>query len=411
MANPKSEKDDNTQEDRRLPVTDEQRVDIALARFGPSRQFGRFASIEDLGRRFQRDPSVITRAIKEAFRRGLVTVLENKSAFATEPIREDLDGRDLLMKHFPQLRGATVVKVDTDASVEVHRRLGRAMAQFISTGGILRPNDRLGVGSGRAVYACVEALARLPQLRVHPITLLSLTGSLRASDPDLRLHVDADVHLFLLARCFEHQIFLEPLSSAIAARPDQRESIMSGTWLGGKGQKAEPPTHALVGVGALDMEHRLYQLDKDTPSPKGHKSTPSPEGHKGTPSPEGNFDPALRALLHEDLEPLVGICDEYAKEKKEALVGDLCNWLFLVDDKHALSSQAQTHIKNINRKLITADVDLLKKIGTIMVVSGTQRRCGALLRLMLSEDLPEISYLCTDSRTAVDLVKRKLQRG
>lgn len=57
----------------------------------------------------------------------------------------------------------------------VHRILGEATARLLSTGPLFRDGDVIGLGSGRGVYYTVDALTRLPALRVSDVTLVSLT--------------------------------------------------------------------------------------------------------------------------------------------------------------------------------------------------------------------------------------------
>lgn len=414
----------------RTPLSDEERIRLALARYGSLNAGRNPRSYAHIYKEFKRSPTVVARAIKECFQRGLVAVAATDGI---GPVSLNEVVKSEFLDAFPLLNGATIVTTPSAAPSEatdslvahdsiaslgpmvrygivVHKLIGSAMANFIAHGAVIRSGDSIAVGSGRAVFYCVEALRKALPLRAHDITLLALTGSLhvRGSDEPVNHHLDSDTHLSILGPVFQKRVTLEPISHVISVgNPDARPEVVGQTWLGTWKAESDPdvivPTHALVGIGVLGKGHRLYDLVKADLARQGTAS---------------RVDPVLLKHLNPYLSTLIKVCDKYVGRGIYP-VGDLSNYLFWIEPAHGARipdddrQAVQDCIRELNRRLITANPRIFAAIRNIMVVSGTVEKAGALFTLLEQKnpDLKKvsISHLCTDTETARVLIA--LKRG
>ena len=199
---------------QRRKLTDEERIWFALKRFEPLRYGRAMEEISALGKQKQRDPAVVSRAISDAFRKGLVEIRTNEYAkYAREfSLEEDLKSKFKLpgavvirfAEPPPQLQGKNLedFKAWND---ELHSALGFSLARMIAAGGfVFGAGARIGIGSGRGVFFVVDWLAKLTKLRAINVQAFSLTGATypqtHAKD-GLRLDADTNVNIFA-GKCF-----------------------------------------------------------------------------------------------------------------------------------------------------------------------------------------------------------------
>lgn len=251
---------------KKKPIGDEERINIALDRFG--RQ-GKLFSVKALAEKYKRDPGVISRAVAEAFSKQLVelrTANESQPHAVSDPVRcEELERQ--LQEKF-DLLGAIVVKIPSNEEERawsaphrrdwLHEMLGRAMAHAIAKGPLFWPGTSIGLGSGRGVFYTIEALAALAPLRAADVTLVSLTGDVYARDHarQMNLRMDADTHVNLLSRCFAKSVIPHLLSARIVYEDVKlTDQARTKSWVGEYWQK---PTHALVGLGVLKEGHSFF---------------------------------------------------------------------------------------------------------------------------------------------------------
>jgi hypothetical protein len=303
----------------RKELTDEERTSIALDRFGPLQQGMRTVEVEVLSKRYKRDPAVISRAISEAFRRGLVQI--RKVERVEQPNRApELEAR--LQSRFDLLGAIVIEPSESSASAtedrrslvfgdELHAKLGSAMAQLIATGTVFRSGSVIGLGSGRGVYHTVDALSKLPPLRATKVTLVSLTGAVFAQDHAVRvnLRLDADFHVNLFGQCFAHPVEIHQIHAPIVlSDPREFSAVRKRTWLGK--EKWEGNIHGLFGVGVLKRGHRFNEFV---------------DAYERS---DFNRDHTLDPIL-EPLRKLIRICRTVSNDYY-CPVADICNNLFLV---------------------------------------------------------------------------------
>jgi DNA-binding transcriptional regulator LsrR (DeoR family) len=377
---------------KRKPLTDEDRIKIALARFSGNP----FKHISVLAQEFDRDPAVISNAITQAFQKKLVTVTIQEKQ--DEQLRRAENLEREIVERFDPVDACIVIEDDNSATSkefgdELHAKLGRAMAVFISNGYLFREGDVIGLGSGRGVYHTVQSLAKLPKLRSpKKITIESLTGALYVRDhkENINLYMDADNHVNLLGVTFSHHVNLHSLVRPLVSPNKPRLSeTLKRIYLGDSKWKEKPATHALVGVGVLSEGHRFYKEVKRPPAER-----------------EPSLEPIIKFL-----EPLVNLSEEIEHKYQNMYcpVGDICNRLFYVSPPKRVKIPDQDEIKikeligKINEVLLTISEDQLHQIGTIMLVAGGIIKAPAIRQLLDSQY--KIRILCTDKRTAEEIIR------
>lgn len=411
-------------------IPDRDRISITLARFSPLAHGLPMTPISDLADRYKRDPSVISRAIKDAFEDGLVEVVEVQRR-APEPKRVHTLERQLQERYWKLL---TVIVVEPPYMPEpeagpealaqwdddVHRSLGEALARSFTTGITpFRNGEAIGFGSGRGVYSVVAALRFHPPLRVEEIKLMSLTGSLLPSNHARMLNaaLDADFHVSLFGLSIEGVVHSQMAIHAITSKDDQQLASWRGlTCLDEARWERQKPTHALMGAGVLGPGHRMYEAAQPDRM-------------------AAEEDTVLGPILRRDangqsgvLARLVDLCREASQpDQRYYAVGDVCNHLFFVPPKGGATSQREAIEKlttAINQKLLNVTRKQLGEIDHVILCAGTTKKAWTIHQLLCGEmesadpALPKtrIRTLCTDSATAQELLgfpmpKPKAQQG
>ena len=378
-------------------IPDETIVRFAIARYNSP---GAPVDYEALAEQFRHDKSVICRAVNEAFRRRLVEVrqVEEDSTSRIGELEQQLQEAFNLLGAIVIDPGVNDGKTSSTGQQNeptpgdrIHARLGSAMASLFSTGTAFRDSDCIGLGSGRGVYYTVEALAKLPRLRASDVTIVSLTGDVYAQDHAriLDSKMDADMHARLFSLAFAGKVHRYLMGCRILYSDETiLESVRNRTW-------ADPNwprlTHALVGVGTLAVGHRFYD-----------------ELTTGQPEP-------VLAPVHGELAELIELCRRAAGTGAEPYcpVGDISNNLFFVrppaGSKVApeIEGRIRQLIATINPRLLNVPEDILKQVGTVLLVAGTRQKALA-IRELLTSDSYRIRFLCTD-RAAAEAVLKEVQ--
>ncbi|MEK7996461.1 MAG: hypothetical protein AAB403_21885 [Planctomycetota bacterium] len=370
-------------------LTEDQRASIAMDRFAPLRQGKGPESIKELAGRYRRDAAVISRAVTSAFRDGLVDIVRTGRPHVQR--LQSLEKR--ILDRYPKLWDAIVVEVhSTEGNSsgqnlgriddETHRKLGYAMAGSTSQWR-LRDADVIGFGSGRGVFYTAESAMQLPAaLRVEGLHLVSLTGAVHARDhaKQLNARLDADLHVALFGMCIQHEATLHLTTHPITAC-DARDL----TYLGKKHWAQHHPTHALVGVGVLADGHRFYEEAKSEKP-----------------------DPILEKII-QPLRRLVTLCDSVRGMDPSPgyyPVADICNHLFFVDRgdlSDTIRKEILANIEEVNKRLLNVSEEQLNDVGAILLVAGSRKKAAAIHQLLDSPAF-KIRMICTDSRTAEDLL-------
>src|SRR5688572_2124272 len=151
----------------RRSITDEERIEIALERFDPLSRNEPMKEISAIAKDHDRHPSVIIDAIKDAFGRKLVTIVRLRRPGPTRAVELE----EKLESRFPKLHVARVIKTQAYSVTstgrladKIHQELGKVAASLIAKKLTIRDEDIVGIGSGRGVYAVVEALTYLQTL-------------------------------------------------------------------------------------------------------------------------------------------------------------------------------------------------------------------------------------------------------
>jgi DNA-binding transcriptional regulator LsrR (DeoR family) len=368
-------------------ITDDERIDIALKYYKPG------ITLKALQQQFQRHPSTLSRAMTEAFEQGLVEVKKVERAH----YRQDADLEEQLKESF-KIQLPLVVDTEIrqnlgDAALagdKVHAILGSVAASLITKGALFRPNDVIGVGSGRGVFHTIESLEQ-HRLGVPNITLVSLTGNVgaRSHAQKINVQMDADTHVDMLSKSFSQKIESFKISSLVSHRDTAvLKALREETWLSTTQWRA--PTIALIGVGTMGPGHRFYELanSNDTPQP-------------------------MFLALKEDLQNLIKLCKKIQSVYGDYCpVGDICNNLFFVTPPSHVrvsshdENEIRSTIKGINSKLLNIDDDQLQQIDNLMMVAGTAQKALAIRELLVHRGY-KIRILCTDVAAAKSILAHK----
>jgi DNA-binding transcriptional regulator LsrR (DeoR family) len=383
-------------------ITDEERIEIALERFEPLTKNLPLKEISVIATEHDRHPSVITDAIKDAFARKLVSIVRLKHPGPARVVELE----EKLERRFPNLRVARVIKAQVYSATsttghladKIHQELGKVAAGLIAKKLTIRDEDIIGIGSGRGVYAFIEALGRLPTLRAHNVTAVSLTGdvdprrheywdeNIDSSTPGINLSLDADVHANFLGLCFPRDLNIVKISALIAWERGELTAMRKRTILDRDTWKTIVPNLAIVGIGVFSHGHRFYQAVKGA----------SKLGEKGLTPILGD----LRELKNK-LEQAV----DRAEAERYVPVADVCNRLFYVKPPPdiTINSEREKQIKalidRINDKLLCASEEQLKDIKQLMLVAGTLKKAQAIKQL-LEEGKYNIRIICVDEEAA-----------
>ena len=388
---------------------------------------GRRRPVEELADKCQEwwdiRPASITlhRRITEAFRKKWVQVVPGPGDGTAAGWEKDEDlAKALLAKYqLAGLRDVLVVDIDQPPDTNLvrvedpfYQALGAATAERLVRDWI-RPQDIVGVGSGRAVYNTVNSLERYAPLNIPDLRLMSLTGRVWSRpDPELRLAswMDADFHVALFwGMCNDAQPFYigHPLTYPATRRiSEQEEDPRSGTSLSRDSWNGFRPTVAIQGVGTVLRNHRYWVSDE---------------------SDKRKYDPFLRPV-HDELRKLVALFERELValfEKTRAPdaqnrqgrpnyspVADTANHLFLVPHPDPTVAKIFKYdliretIAQINKKLLVVSEDQFKQIPAIVLVAGTAEKAYAIRELLVNPNYP-ITWLCTDTNAAQALLKMK----
>lgn len=401
---------------QRRMMTDEERINLALERYGPLRRNEPRKELKEIGGKYGRAESVVSRAIQEAFARGLVDIVRMKDRPRVPVHVPELEAQ--LEHKFPKLHTAIVVAtaergdLSADeralAGDKIHEDLGYAVANFVSNSSLVHDGDVIGIGGGRGVFSFLKALTFFKRLKAQNVTAISLAGDVYARThswwregvtslryPGLNFQLDPDDHLNLLGVSVFASMNMRKISRSIAWERGEVSKMIKETVLDKDEWKKNVPTLGIVGVGVLSEGHRFYQEVM---------------------RPESQREHLLRPIL-EDLHLLIKLFSRlgYPPEGHWYVpVGDVCNRLFYVRPpaEVKISSEQErqilSHIKNINDKLLTATEEQLSQITQLILIAGTLRKALAVKQL-LEEDTYRIRILCVDKEAAEEIlgIRRK----
>ena len=368
----------------RRVVSQDEMVQIALARFRPLSTIGQVTSLDALAEQFWRPKSTIVSAIQRALQRGLVNIRVSGSVPAgplNSRRRADLE-RELVVR-FPLV--SAIVVATSSESDQLHRELGTAMAQEFRTA--VRDYDRIGLGSGRGPFYTIRALTEMPPMTQEHVQLMSLTGAVYPQSHDRHLNalLDADFHTGLLSTAFTAPITQRMVSFPVA--PPGVNDIRANTWLADAEFEKRVPTLAVVGVGVLSSGHRFWEaVTRNENGPSLHS-------------------------VYSQLKALVKLADKYCTEDY-CPVADVCNHLMFNDrpastDRHierADRDKIKALCDEINSSLLTVTLKQLGTIPGVCLVAGSRSKAYAIFRLLAGSRAPALTLrirtVCIDAATA-----------
>ena len=392
--------------------TDDECADIAIARLnGLLGNEHAFTPMRDLVLQFLRvtledRPSArftIKNAIQRACQKNLIEVRKTDKTLV--PPATDTRLRDDLLSKYG-LQEAVVIRtpqsVDDDA---VHRSLGVAMAEFISTKAIFQTDNVVGVGSGRGVQMTIRALmrpGRHDRMRAQNVKLMSLTGCVYSSPKPMTksMWFDSDAHARQLADAFDARDTAKEATPYLISHPlaywneKDLQNARKRVWLGGD-KSVSKLTHMLVGVGTFTNHpmHRFYA-----------EAIATSETDR-----ERFLEP-----IHDELVKLKKQCDK-AKARLKAYpdyspVAEMSNVFFFVPPPRGVTIPNQTvilqHVETINSRLLTVKAPQIRATQLI-VVAGPKRKAHALRALLDAPAEYPVKYLCTTADTAREILSER----
>jgi DNA-binding transcriptional regulator LsrR (DeoR family) len=395
----------------RRSVTDEERIAMALEKYGPLKRGEPCRELKEIAANYDRDPAVVSKAIKDAFTLGLVDIvrLEDRPRVPVQ-----VPELCVQLEHkFPKLHTALVVDVanrgnlspDERALVgdKIHEDLGYTAAHYVSNSALVHDGDVIGIGGGRGVFSFLKALTFFRRLKAQNVSAISLAGDVyarthswwregvtRLSYPGLNFQLDPDDHLNLLGFSFSAPLNMRKISRSIAWERGEVTKMIKETVLDRDEWKKTIPTLGIVGVGVLSEGHRFYQEVKRPEVQREHMLKP------------------ILGDLHRLIEMMSGL--EFPKDYYWYVpVGDICNRLFYVRPPAEVKISKEQErqicelIARLNEKLLTATEDQLGQIKQLILVAGTLMKALAIKQL-LEEDKVHIRILCVDKEVAEEIL-------
>jgi hypothetical protein len=267
----------------------------------------------------------------------------------------------------------------------IHQHLGMWAGRIATT--LIRPGDVIGTAGGRAMYHTALSCTIPPSSAYYPKRVASLTGDLTAHmwqkgdygrDSVLPRSLDADCIAALLKSSLGTRQPPRFLNCAITAP--------------GKRVETKGITIALIGIGALAGEHRLLRHE-------GFSELDAVRTELAT----------LRCLVDDNDPPPVG------KEPFHHWVGDVCNYLFVVEEpldaKHCLPDRTARELKKVvdrlNKQFVSTKPPMLidiSKRGVVLGVAGGRHKVAAIAHV-LKQKPPWITHLVTDNCVAQHLLR------
>jgi DNA-binding transcriptional regulator LsrR (DeoR family) len=360
----------------RRRITEQDLVDLALSRFSSEgvREYSQIGGISG------RADAVVIRAITSAFRRGLVEVRPKVSPHLRDVGRALVDEFDLL--------GALLAEGTSD-ELKTYRLIGAATASLVEPGLVWPDHARIGVGSGRAVNAFVEALAqRGTSLRARDVTIASLSGNLRVqnSEGPQNMRFDADWNASVLARTFIHPVDVRLADHRLLAKSeDSAREIVTDRWT------TAVLTHVVSGIGMFGPGHRMYDSADAVGSGVGEKLE------------------TLRLLCRKTL-------DQYGNHYSSSPIADVSNRLFVItpaaqglpDGLITLQRKMAVAIEDLNRFLVLPPAECVRDAGTTVILAAAPRKRQAILHLLSGNGLVcRPRFLSTDLATAEWLLAQR----
>ncbi|MEQ9498777.1 MAG: hypothetical protein RIT81_18005 [Deltaproteobacteria bacterium] len=386
-------------EDRRDgPLQDEELLaNVAEARFTLRDGESFPVPLETLRIEFKlANTTLVSRAVRLAFERGLVRVARTANA-KKRAVDRDADLEQRLLDRFDKLEDAIVVRCDDLESArageesaarindEIHRRLGLAMAQYMRNGRFFRNGERIGVGSGRAVFYAIDFFSKLHKVGARNVEIMSLTGATYPTDHERKTNVlmDADLNVARLGVCFSRPVKLQQVTYPLINERHMVEETIGFTPLAAERWNQDSksnriPTVAIVGMGVLREGHQLFA---DLEASGRAKDTRS----------------KLRTLTE--------LCARIGGEP----VGDICNRLLVVPDPardKRTQRSLETLVDTINGGLFNVSHEQLALIPNLALVAGDVSKVRPIQALL--EDRFAHRYnvflLCTDRATATAIL-------
>jgi DNA-binding transcriptional regulator LsrR (DeoR family) len=372
---------------RNPALTDDQRIDFAIAKHTPKSD-GRLPSFDELEEIFHVKANTISRAVNIAFARRLVEIRPVKRKLHKAVRNRSLEGD--LRKRLNVTEAIVVDVHEKTQTDEIHARLGQAMARSLCDGQVIDPDERVGIGSGRAIYETAQAVS-VWKLHRPGVKLLSLSGLAYGHEPVERRVLDPDRNLAALAQGFEVAPVLMTIPQPLVFDDEQEmNSTREETHLSHSKWQTLRPGVALLGLGVLAPGHRFFDAVKKDQVP-----------------------PPLHAIETE-LRFLVDWSENVIAETAPVAyspVGDICNRLFLVPPPPGVPKavkdwkHAKLNVDRINRRMLSVEWEQLLEVPKVVLLAGSEIKAPAILDV-LTRKPPRLKVrsLCTDSVTAEFLI-------
>jgi DNA-binding transcriptional regulator LsrR (DeoR family) len=348
-------------------------------------------SVREVAAEFGRNEAVVSRAITQAFKSGLVVVgrAPSKHTPASLPLRQfELENR--ILECFPGLRFALVVQPPDGGADEFHEWVGKTLAEHVGLLG-LRDGDTVAVGPGRSIHHFGDELrAQQTKLRVSSVSVIASCGDAYTAHQNHRnLLLDASSNALLLAQSFRekarigvasHSVFLPEMSRAWSQRYFDkfwREELELG----------------LFSVGTVDETHQIPKML--------------------FPRTVDDFSASLDALRQEwdELRVLM------KKRGRDGHLAEIGMTLFDVrpesaKDPSPLDLQIAAHVDHINEWLFNPGFQRLGKVRSLILASATREKAAAIRCLLLGNLIfqgnplrPAVHGLVVDSQLAKELIR------
>lgn len=217
----------------------------------------------------------VYRRLAEASKYVEIIVTPRDSALAASRVRTDDDLSARLASELG-LADAIVLASDADDFDDnaIHMRMGWLAARYVAAQ--IGDYDTIGVGSGRGVWGCVDALSHQRRLmNLRGLSVVSLAGAVARWGPLARMDADANTdHLARLLNLASTAIRTTNLPLTLhQLRADERRAVVAQVapqladddWSADVAPWDKPPGVEIVGLGVLGPGHWLVDHPEGIP--------------------------------------------------------------------------------------------------------------------------------------------------
>ena len=394
------------------PLTDEAKVKITIDCFEPLTRGLPRKKTKALAADWKHSPNTIDAAIKYVFEHGLVRLIETDFQKANRAAHYEAELNQLYDHRITNL---IVVDAAESSSEEIHKILGHSCATRLEELLMFRYGQSVCLGSGRGSYYTIAGYKNVKRDRSVNLTFYSVSGDLHGGSEQNDAFKDADYNVAVSTVFFDRDG--DKITPKAVYKPLVHEGQPPLTVLSHEHAGYSPFNHAVLGVGILNHEHRLYRAVTGIRKLLEEK----------IPLADACERESIPVEIYPQLDRLIELCDKIREDQKSLTYypcGDVTNRLLYIEprgisfsnEQVAILEDIQRLIDETNQHLLTLTDEALRQIGEVHLVCGTESKAGVVKQLLdgvvrMDGSLlqPNIQSLCVDVALAKKLLSLSRQ--